>query len=199
MSSRKILSTLSVGFIMTSLATAPRGGRCRGTADGQRSASGGHGRRGLGNRNGNHCIIPTPYSVSGSCYRSVDVWGLFRTRPQDHGALRRAGTRSAALSPMAPKSIAEAANRTVRERDESMPRFSPSCKPGGRSAMQHWRAARSTPSSSLARCARFASEWRAFAACRNGISSARALSRRIPCLFRGPSDVAHGVLAGEAM
>ena len=27
----------------------------------------------------------------------------------------------------------------------------------------------------------------------------RGLSRRIPCLFRGPPDVAHGVLADEAM
>jgi hypothetical protein len=98
MSSRKLLSTLGAGFVMASLAVSLGAGAAAAAADGQRTATSSHhvhktygshrlydyagpkpyaydsapsedyGRRGVGYRYGNHCIIPTPYSASGICW-----------------------------------------------------------------------------------------------------------------------------------
>ena len=108
--------------------------------------------------------------------------------------------------------IAEASNRTVRDRDESRHAEILAVALARKSLpIRRWRAARSTPSSSLAQCAPFASGRRAFAAlclpCTHvlgglskwNILADRSLSRRIPCLFRAPPEIAHGVLADEAM
>jgi hypothetical protein len=96
MSSRKILSTLSAGFVMASRAVSLGAGAAAAADYGQRTATTTHhvhktygshrlynyagpepyaydsarseGYRGLGYRYGEDCTIPTDYSVYGICY-----------------------------------------------------------------------------------------------------------------------------------
>ncbi len=109
--------------------------------------------------------------------------------------------------------IAEASNRTMRDRDESrhaeILAIAEARKVLGDSAL-----ARCTlysiiePCAMCSFCIRAAGIRRVVFALSSphlgglskwNILGDRGLSRRIPCLFRGPPDVAHGVLADEAM
>jgi tRNA(adenine34) deaminase len=109
--------------------------------------------------------------------------------------------------------IAEASNRTLRDRDESR-HAEILAIAEARRALGDSALARCTlysiiePCAMCSFCIRAAGIRRVVFALHSplmgglskwNILGDRALSRRIPCLFRGPPDVAHGVLADEAM
>ncbi|HMK70429.1 MAG TPA: nucleoside deaminase [Xanthobacteraceae bacterium] len=109
--------------------------------------------------------------------------------------------------------VAEASNRTVRDRDESrhaeILAIAQARQVLGDSALPRCTLySIIEPCAMCSFCIRAAGIRRVVFALHSpvlggmskwNILGDRALSRRIPCLFRGPPDVAHGVLADEAM